>query len=289
MPLQKDLTKDELDSLVARTEGLIGLPLAELLRRHRQGMTSKTPPIRPHRLIILFERLRESLKAGASPIMEGAVAINAAELDTALNLFDEWRESEAWPEVQKALQDPMSYLHAVGTLAVASTLKEKHAAVALQASRATGRSADLLMTVTDKLVLNLEVKAPADLWQPTESLPIGRALMIVRASLRSAGLGAKGQLPIGYPAILAIAGMLLSDESFDLMTTAAEATLSSLGRGWPHLLGIAIFNLRQRIEVSGDRVHVLLEHVSTLRRNPDYSERLTIAGDWAGPWRLEER
>jgi hypothetical protein len=134
------------------------------------------------------------------------------------------------------------------------------------------------MTVTDKLALNLEVKAPAALWQPTESLLIGRALMIVRASLRSAGLGAKGQLPIGHPAILAIAGMLLSDESFDLMTTAAEATLSSLGRGWPHLLGIASFNLRQRIEVSGDRVHVLLEHVSTLRRNPHYSERAHDSG-----------
>jgi hypothetical protein len=288
MPLQKDLTKDELDSLVARAEDLIGFPLAELLRRHRQGMKSKTPPIRPHRLIILFERLRESLEAGANPIMDGAVAVNAAELDTALNLFDEWRDAQAWPEFQKALQDPSNYLHAVGALAVASTLKEKHAAVALQASRADARSADLLMTVTDKLELNLEVKAPSALWQPRVSLSVGHALAIVRSSLRSAGLGSSGQLAAGRPAILAIAGMFLSDESFNLMTRAMAATLLSSGRRWPHLLGIALFNLRQRIEVSGERVHILLEHESTLRRNRHYSGGLTINGDWAGPWRLEE-
>jgi hypothetical protein len=137
--------------------------------------------------------------------------------------------------------------------------------------------------------LAVEVKAPQSLWQPSEAISLSVALFTVIRSLRGAGLGSAGQLAPRQAGLLAIATLLLPDESFDVLTNAMERALHIMGRHRDHLLGLAVFNLHQRVLPSGDLLHILLEHQSTLRRNRSYSGAVVVAGDWAGPWRIENR
>jgi hypothetical protein len=237
----------------------------------------------------LFTRLHDSLEPGASSVLQGAAALAAAELHSSLSFFDEWKSSPAWPGFRGALQDPSNYLHTVGSLAVASTLKEKHPDVTLQVPKPNARSADILMRTATGSELAVEVKAPQSLWQAPEGISPRLALVTVFKSLIRAGLGSTGQLAPTQPGLLAIATLLLPDGSFDQITNAMERALPILGSNRNHLLGLAIFNLRQRITTSGDVLHILLEHESTIRRNPSYSGAVVVDGDWAGPWRLKNR
>src|SRR5260370_34711762 len=97
MSLERRLDRAEFESLLARTEDLIGPPFSKLLRRPLQGLRSSTPPKQTHRLMTLFTRLEDSLEPGASSVLLGAAALAAAELHASLSFFDEWKTSPAWP------------------------------------------------------------------------------------------------------------------------------------------------------------------------------------------------
>lgn len=289
MPTERLLDRAQFESLLARTEELLGPAFSKVLRRHLHGLKSATPPQQTHRLMTLFSRLQDALDPHASPVLLNAAGLAAAELHSSLSFLDEWKCSPAWPGFRSALQDPANYLHTVGTLAVASTLREKHPEVTLQIPEANSRSADVLMRTENGAYLAVEVKAPQSLWQAPAELSSRAALDIVLRSLFRAGLGPAGQLAPSKPGLLAMTTLLLPDRSYDELTNAMERALRIMGRNREHLLGLAIFNLQQRVEASKDVVHILLEHQSTLRRNPFYSGGVVVDGDWAGPWRLTNR
>jgi len=91
---------------------------------------------------------------------------------------------------------------------------------------------------------------------------------MVRNCLGSAGTGAGGQLAAGRPAILVVTGFLLSQETFDVLQHGTEVVLQTQKPRRPDLLGIALFNLWQRVDVVDGGVQVLLEEQSRLVRSP---------------------
>jgi hypothetical protein len=81
----------------------------------------------------------------------------------------------------------------------------------------------------------------------------------------------------------------MSQDTYDAVVTSFEDHLQVDGERTPHLLGLAVANLRWRVEASLGLVSPLVEQQSVLRRNPAYHGPLHIDDDWAGPWRLVSR
>lgn len=283
--IDKRLTEEEIRSLVERAELLIGKPLERLIERHAAALAGGVRPRHRHRLIELLLRLRAAGDL-SNELLIGAAATNAAELNAALDMYDQWRNSPAWPDYQRALCSPRDYLHAFGTLSVANMLRIHHPAVELVGISGAGRTPDLMLTIPSQHGLAVEVKAPQTIWQRDTALEVGEAMWLVRNCLASAGTGARGQLPVGRPGILVIAGFLLSQETFDVLQHGTEVALQTQNPRRPDLLGIALFNLRVRVELVDGGIQVLLEEHSRLGRSPHYSGRLQLVGDWGQAWRL---
>lgn len=283
--IDKRLTHEEISSLVGRAELLIGKPLERLISRHAAAVASGVRPRHRHRLIELLLRLRAAADL-SNELLIGAAAANAAELNAALDLYDEWNQSPAWPDFQRALCSPRDYLHAFGTLSVANMLRLHHPAVELLATSGAGRTPDLMLRIPNQHGLAFEVKAPQAIWQRDSALDVREAMWIVRNCLSSAGTGAGGQLAAGRPGILVIGGFLLSQDTFNVLQHGAEVVLQTQDPRRPDLLGIALFNLRVRVELVNGRVQVLLEEQSRLGRSPHYAGRLQLVGDWGKAWRL---
>lgn len=289
--IERKWTFDELKSVVDRSEALVGLPLAGLIQSFKLGERSSTPPKHRHRLIELLLRLKAAAASPDQALLEDVAAVNGAELDTYLAVFDEWKHDPAWPEFQRATQSPSEFLHAYATLAVAGDLKARHSGVKLVASATPGRSSDLMVVVDDEHRLAVEVKTSRALWQRHHDLDLAEGLKIVRAAVKSAGTGFRGQLRAGEPGVLVIAGMHLADDTFDTLTRAIETHLNDHRRRGSHLLGVVLFNLffEVRPEPQRGQVSVYVGHKSRLRRNPRYNGKLALIGDWGMGWTLTPR
>ena len=276
------------DDLLRRARVVFGDErLEELFRAHRDT----TAAVR-HRLIGQLIAI-EDLKAGRlSAIREDAALATLPEIDSVLTFAEEARASaigQAWNEVLRGLSSAAEYLHSVGVMQVASLLRVHHPKTEFVAAPGEGtREPDLMLVVNDALPLAVEVKAPAILWQPTARLELAEGRHLIRNSLASAGT-VQGQLRAERPGVLALTGLLISDEAYDTLVMSFEHHLASDGAKMPHLLGLAIANLRQRVESSPGVVSPLLEQKSVLRRNPSYKGDLHVDNDWAKDWRLVSR
>ena len=81
----------------------------------------------------------------------------------------------------------------------------------------------------------------------------------------------------------------MSQDPYDSLVTSFELHLREEGQKTPHLLGLAVFNLRERVVSDAGRPSTLLEQQSVVRRNPAYNGPLVIDNDWSGPWHLVQR
>jgi hypothetical protein len=241
-----------------------------------------------HRLGQVLRRLDDFVAGRLTPLQEDMALLNAAEADSVLALADEWQPSPAWPEVRRQLRAANEYLHAVGCLAVGTMLKQHHPATRLVVATGQRRHPDLNLEVSELETLAVEVKAPTALWRPQENLDGGKASRLVRAAVANAGLKI-GQLRGQESAVLAIAGLLIGQTTYDTIVRSFEAYLRDEGRRWPHLLGLAVFNIRLVPSVEANRVIVQSEQQSVIRRNPLYRGRLYIDDDWSRQWRLVRR
>jgi hypothetical protein len=241
-----------------------------------------------HRLGVLLRRVDEYANGRLNEVAEDAALLSAAELDSVLTLAEAWQASPSWTDVRRGLRDAGEFFHAVGTLAVGSMLRERHPSTHLVVSTPGGREPDVMLEVPEAETLAVEVKARPRLRQPTHALGLAESLAVVRTSLSSAGW-ASGQLRAGRPGVLAVAGLLMPQSTYDLLVQSFKVTLQDRGIQWPHILGLAVFNLRLRPELEGGRVTVASEQQSVLRRNPNYRGRLWIDDDWSRPWRLVQR
>ncbi len=272
--MMRSHTRDELHELLARAERLLGKePLQRLIDNHAAAVTRRVAPRHRHRLIEIILRLR-AVADFSDSLLLGAAVVNAAELNAALDLYDHWKDSPAWRDFQRALLSPREYLHAVATLSVADQLRVHHPSVELVVATATARTADLMMVVPEESGMAVEVKAPAALWQRERALDIREAVWIVRNRLARAGTGVTGQLAAGRPALLVVAGFLLSEETFEVLMHGADIALRNQQPRRPHLLGIALFNQRARVQMSGGRVEVLLEQQSRIGRMSETDDEL---------------
>lgn len=259
----------------------------ELLKEHRDGS-----PLVRHRLIDQLIAIDDLRHGRLSAIREDAALAALPETDSVITLTEAARDhssAEAWNEVRRGFTSAAEYLHSVGVVQVASLLRIHHPRTEFIATPANGkREPDLMLLINDALPLAVEVKAPAVLWQPTAKLGLAEGRHLIRNTLASAGT-VQGQLRADRPGVLALTGLLISDETYDTLVMCFEHHLASDGPKTPHLLGLAISNLRQRVESSPGKVSPLLEQKSVIRRNPAYSGSLHIDNDWAKPWRLLAR
>jgi hypothetical protein len=232
--------------------------------------------------------VNEYVDGHLSQLAEDAASLSAAEVDSILTLAEQWRTSAVWPEVRRGRRDANEYLHAVGILAVGTLLRERHQGTKIVVAKAKDREPDLMPEVSEIEFLAVEVKAPARLWHPVHALGLADSMHLVRAAMSSAGWST-GQLRAGRTGVLATSGLLVSQDTYDLLVQTFEVVLSNQGKQWPHILGLAIFNMRLRPELEDGRVTVAPEQQSVLRRNPNYQGRLWIDNDWSQQWRVVQR
>lgn len=276
----RGFTVAEAQALQLRAEAVVGKD------RVNAWLAASTTPV--HRLGALLRRLDDYANGRLSPLAEDAASLSAAEADSVLTLAEKWEASPAWPDVRRGLRDAGEYLHSVGTLAVGSMLRERHPSTQLIVATARGREPDLLLEVPETESVAVEVKAPPRLWQPTQALGLAESLRVVRTAFSSAGW-AIGQLGASRPGVLAVAGFLMPQSTYDLLAQSFEVVLTDRGAQWPHILGLAVFNLRLRPELEDGRVTVASEQQSVLRRNPSYRGHVCIDEDWSRRWRLVKR
>jgi hypothetical protein len=286
MTATRSYSSEAVDALWRRAKGIIGgQQLGILLRRHRKGAL-----LVRHRLIDQLIVLDEFRAGRLTAIREDAALVALPEVDSILTLAEEakgYATPAAWKEIRRGFVSPAEYLHSVGVVQVASLLHVHHPAVAFIASGTT-REPDLILEVTDALPLAVEVKAPAILWLPSAALDLSAGRHLIRNTLANAGT-VQGQLREDRPGVLALSALLMSQHTYDTLVLSCEHHLASDGAKTPHLLGLAVANLRGRVESEPGRVLPLLEQQSVIRRNPSYQGPLVIDNDWAGPWHLVKR
>lgn len=281
-------SSEAVEDLLQRAAAIFGDGrFGELMQEHRSGS-----PLVRHRLIDQLIAIDDLRQGRLSPIREDAALAALPEIDSVITLTEEARDNasaRAWNDVHRGFTSAAEYLHSVGVVQVASLLRVHHPRTEFIAGPADGaREPDLVLLVNETLPLAVEVKAPTVLWQPTTRLGIAEGRHLIRNTLASAGT-VQGQLRADRPGVLAMTGLLMSDETYDTLVMCFEHHLASEGSKTPHLLGLAIANLRQRVESSPGKVSPLLEQKSVIRRNPAYDGALHIDNDWAQPWRLVRR
>lgn len=210
--------------------------------------------------------------------------MNAPELRAFLDLYDEWHGSSAWPELQRMLCSPAEFLHTVSTLAIANLLPTRHPKTGLVVGMGGEKHPDLMLMVADLYQLAVEVKAPQSLWQLDRALSLGEAMHIIRLQLRES----KGQLSPDCSGVLAIAGLHMSTETFEILTHAGNLVFENMEPTRPYLLGVALHNLSVRAgtEFAG-LASIWLDQRSRLGRNKNYRGPIQLVGDWSGAWELK--
>jgi hypothetical protein len=270
-----------------RAEAIIGEHrFHELVKEHRDGA-----PASRHRMIDQLIQLQAASLGVLSAVREDAAVVTVPELESVLAFAEEGRQfatPPAWQEVQRGFGAAGEYLHAVGVLQVASLLRVHHPATEFQISSGERREPDIILVVTDQLPLAVEVKALDAFWQPSTAVDLADARRLIRKALANAGT-VLGQLRAERPGVLALVGLYMSDQTYRTLVRGFEHHLGSDGTKIPQVLGLAVANLRSRVESTPGLVSPLLEQQSVIRRNPAYSGRLQIDDDWAGPWRLATR
>ncbi len=103
--ITKAWSEAEIQSLIERAELLVGRPLAGLIAKHSAAIAVGTAPRHRHRLIELILRLKV---AAANPdgLVAGAAAVSAAEINAVLDLYEDWTNSQAFADFQRALGTP---------------------------------------------------------------------------------------------------------------------------------------------------------------------------------------
>ena len=278
-------TSEELRSLIARAETLLGQNLDNLIQKHVNSRGLPTPQQNSHRLIEQLLLLRHAAANPDDALAVGIAAVAGAEVGGILDVFEEWRNDPVWPEFQRALNSPEEYLHAVTTLSVASALRLHHPGTQLVASGGPTQSADLRMVVTDEHSLAVEVKTSPDFGSRGRGMTQSEAFVAIERALRKASKGFDGQLKDGHPCVLVIGGFNIDSETFNALGNAAGAVLAKRPER-RNLLAIVVSDISIVAKQEAGRPTVELAHKTRIRSNDRYSGPLRFVGEWAGEWHL---
>ncbi len=280
-------TPEELLAVIARAEALLGDSLDGLVQSYQLGAASPTPPRHQHRLVEQLLRLRRSAENPDDALAANVAAVTIVEVSSVLDTMEPWQGDACWPEFQSALKDPRSYLHTVTTLAVATSLRQKHPQTELVASSTPGRSPDLRMVVSDEHELAVEVKTSLELAGRSKAMPESEALKFIEGAIHGASTGFKGQLKACRPGVLVVGGFQIDTDTFTALGNAAGHVLRSR-RQRTHLLAIIVARfVLPSPWIEDGRAAILMGHQTRIRTNPWYAGTLRFVGDWAGEWHLE--
>lgn len=228
-----------LEQLICDVRQLLGPMFDTLDAADRKGRASKTPPRKRHPLMVAAESVRAAIATfgTATPTVNVSYVM---ELVTLLQTFERWKEHPLWPKMQKAL-GTAEYLHTVITLAAATFLVDAGNSVVLYEAH-VGRAPDLLLVVGPRRRVAVEVKMPEALRIPGRPLGFEALLKVVKAAMKRAGGGAKGQLSRQQPGLLVIGGFHLYESDLSAFNQAATTylTAATKGKRHAHLIGIGL-------------------------------------------------
>jgi hypothetical protein len=167
--------------------------------------------------------------------------------------------------------DSREFVHSIVTLTAASYLRDAGNAAYLYESPDLSRAADLRLDLTPRTFAAAEVKTPARLFRPADTLSSPQARQLLERQARSAGFRSGGQLGPAQSGVLIVGGWHIPEAAFACLEREAARLLRDRPL-WAHVLGIVVAGLG--VEVAG-----AFEH-------PDGSLRSTPASGISGTMRV---
>jgi hypothetical protein len=235
-PLPPASDAQHLQRLIDEVRALMGETFDMLDRRDQKRRASGST--NRHPLMVTVHALRSAIASFATPTPT-VDHWPVMELVTLLDTLRRWKNHPALAALVRGFVN--EYPHTVLTLATATALTDLGNGVVFHAARG-GRAADLLLVVGARKRVAVEVKVRDALRAP--DAPVGYDLLLteIRAAVKSARTGAKGQLSRQHPALLILGGFHLAQSDLDAFQQAAADYLrdaQTKGRH-AHLMGIGL-------------------------------------------------
>lgn len=270
-----------LEQLAADSVALLGDRYEKLLRSHRRGLASLTPPGIQHRLVELIDYAKTTAVAIAEHDDPDPLDIDGdliTELMTTVTLFHRWRFHPAWPALVASLTNPTEVQHSVMTLLVASYLVDSGNGVGIvENEQLQGRVPDLWAQPTVVERLDLEVKTPLALRGPrAQELQRSGAIQLIERLFNEAASSTRGQLNPTKSGILAIGGYHLGEREIETLGSAASEVLGRQRRSKPHVVGILLCEASYEYGVTGAGMSMTPIMKQRLVRHPGYAGGLTV-------------
>lgn len=284
-PTSMELSPEALESLIDRTQALLGDTFQGLAKTDQRILTHGKGKADRHRLMELVEGVRWSAKnlRDAVATIDG---ISIVELSMSVNLLERWRNDPAFAGIVRTFANPPDFPHAIITLAAASNLTDAGNGVGLYVTDPKGmRPADLWLAsgVEDRMAV--EVKAPIALQKRHGSVSMKEARRIVETALKKAGSGASGQLRPERPGVLLVGGFHLRKRDVDMLEGAATYEFARRPGKRNHIAGMltltvgltarnVALNPRGLVSRPNTTLHDTI--IVRFARNPSYDRPLQI-------------
>lgn len=266
---------NHLEGIIEQVRTLLGATFDTLDLSDRLGRESATPPKRRHQLMVVVQDIRSAIAtfATATPTVDVRPVM---ELVTLLHTLERWQRHPLWPKMVQGLGN--EYLHTVITLAGASFLEDAGNGVVFHEA-ASGRAADLLLIVGAQQRAAVEVKVPQVLRGPSGPLGYEKWLEVIKAAMKGARTGAKGQLSRQHPALLLIGGFYLDESNLrDFQRAATDYLRAATKAGrHVHVMGIALLTFGTAVARSATTSDVQGTLRATVAVNPGYKGEIALS------------
>lgn len=235
-PLPPESDAPHLQRLIDELRGLLGEVFDTLDRKDQRRRASGTT--KRHPLMVSVQDIRTAIATFATPTPT-VDHWPVMELVTLLDTLKRWKNHPAWAALVRGLVN--EYPHTVLTLAAATALTDLGNGVVFHVTRG-GRAADLLLVVGARQRVAVEVKVRDALRTPASPVGYDRLLTEIRAAVKAARTGAKGQLSRQHAALLILGGFHLAQADLDAFQQAAADYLrdAQAKRRHAHLMGIGL-------------------------------------------------
>lgn len=263
-----------LHGLLVSTQILLEDDFDRLHTSYLKGQKSKTKSKNPHRLMYLYERVKQCIEPLKRNVIEDLNAI--MELNNVIGFLNRFKNDPSWNEIKRQLIDPDNHAHSVVLMQTAAFLTDAGNSVWIyQENEQNIRNADL-RTLSDAVnYMEFEVKAPRALQNPTSPLTQRKSDNIIDNAFRKARRGNKPQLH-DNPCMLVVGGSMLHPSDIDLLERSANSLLRKKVR--PKLYGISIVGVTG-VDIqtkSQQKLDIKTNYHIRLARNPSYDNSIVI-------------
>lgn len=269
-----ELDVNMLRNLLVSTQVLLEDEFDRLHARYLKGQNSRTKSKNPHRLMYLYERVKQCIEPLEQNIIEDINAI--MELNNVIGFINRLKNDPSWNEIKRQLIDPDNYAHSIILMQTATFLTDAGNSVWIyQESEQNTRNADLRILSDAVNYMEFEVKAPRALQNATSPLTQRKSDNIIDNAFKKARRGAKPQLH-DNPCMLVVGGSMLYPSDIDLLEQSANSLLEKKVR--PKLYGISIVGVTG-IDIqnkSQEKLDIKTNYHIRLARNPSYDNSIVL-------------